>query len=130
MRLYLLFFICLFIFWVSCGKNKDEDYRASFAGTYQCLKATYVAPANTFDTTLASLEVKLVGDSLVSLLGEEVKVDNLGTIGVDATGDCNLNSLPGYRIFCGNFHHDSLYLQTWVGVLGNFTQSHYYGKKQ
>ncbi len=131
MRHQLIFAGLLVISFFSCKKDeKAPDYRQPYIGTYSCLKTVYESPSNTTDSTMVSIDVAMVGDSMIRLLGEEVRVSASGQIGVDATGSCNFYNLPAYRLFCGNFNPDSMYLQTWVGGLGTFTQTHYFGKKQ
>jgi len=107
------------------------DYRIPFVGTYDCQKTVYVSPNGSSETSYVSLDVFMVSDSFINILGKTIAVDTSGRFGYDVNGNPQFGSVPGHRFFLGKFTSDSsLHLTTIVGGIMISATTVYTGKKQ
>ena len=133
MRTLSLLALCLLGLLTACKENDDiADYRDDIIGTYQLRKVGHIwnGPMNyQIDTTITTQVIKS-GDASIVVLGQTLPLLTDLTFGHDASGSCAYYPVSAYRIFCGHFRNDSLFVSTSEGGLGIGQEYQYSGKKQ
>ncbi len=120
--------------WVACDKdpNPTTDNRDSYVGQYK-LHQTGVIFSGTDGLPVDTMIVVTVaksGDANITLLDADIKVNSEGRFGAFNTGDCVINPVSNYNVFCGYFKQDSLVFETYKGTATNGSQFMFKGIKQ
>lgn len=120
--------------WLACTKDPDPttDNRDKYVGQYKLHKTGVVFSGSNgllVDTMIVATVGKS-GDANITLLDADIKVNSEGRFGAFNTGDCVINPVSNYNVFCGYFKQDSLVFETYQGSSTNGSQFMFKGIRQ